>query len=127
MKLKTWGTIFVLSSLSLFAQETLSDSSVRSATAGSCLKRTNPAPAPAPEPCQAPMRKEPPKRCCDLEAQRFQLGGTYAYNWITPQGNPTTSGNLGGVQAIYEYRPLGSVYAGAMFNWRAGKTTNHDS
>lgn len=55
---------------------------------------------------------------------RIQIGGNYTYAWITPQDNPTTTGSLGGVIGIYEYRPLESVYAGAAFSYRIGTTTD---
>ncbi len=56
--------------------------------------------------------------------QRVQIGGNYAYCWITPEGSDTVSGNLGGAQGIYEYRPVGSIYAGAAFTYRIGTTEN---
>lgn len=59
---------------------------------------------------------------CDY-LHRFQIGGNYTYAWITPKGNPTTRGSLGGAQGIYEYRPYGGVYAGATFSYRMGNTT----
>ena len=147
MKLKTCGALLVLSAFSLFAEEDLSVGQLRkrlAATSASetpsspdsptdALSETSVSAARKPQtPCKT-TRPPPCKPCCPpppcvvAYPQRFQVGGTYAYSWITPKGNPTTSGNLGGVQAIYEYRPLGSVYAGAAFNWRAGKTTKNDS
>lgn len=58
-------------------------------------------------------------------SQRVQIGGVYSYAWISPKGNNTTKGSLGGVRAIYEYRPEDYVYAAAAFTWRGGKT-KHD-
>lgn len=62
--------------------------------------------------------------CCEIENHRIQVGGNYTYAWITPTANPTTRGNLYGVQGLYEYRPVGSIYAAAAFNWRRGNTEN---
>jgi hypothetical protein len=66
---------------------------------------------------------KPKEISCEL-MHRVQIGGNYTYAWITPEGNTTTTGNLWGAQALYEYRPLDSIYAGAYFAWREGKTTN---
>jgi hypothetical protein len=60
---------------------------------------------------------------CDFP-HRIQIGGNYTYAWITPKGNNTTRGSLGGAQGIYEYRPYGGVYAGAAFSYRIGDTTH---
>ncbi len=54
--------------------------------------------------------------------QRVQIGGNYSYARIKPKGNHSTKGSLGGVFAIYEYRPQDSVYAAAAFSWRSGMT-----
>lgn len=53
---------------------------------------------------------------------RIQVGGNYTYAWITPSGNPTVSGNLGGAVALFEYRPLNSVYTGVSFAYHQGTT-----
>ncbi|HEV7738445.1 MAG TPA: outer membrane beta-barrel protein [Chlamydiales bacterium] len=135
MRLKTCGALLLLSAFSLFAEEDLSVGQLRKRLAATSTSETSTdnsvAAAKNPQtPCKTtkPVPCQPCSPCCVVVyPQRFQVGGTYAYSWITPKGNPTTSGNLGGVQAIYEYRPLGSVYAGAAFNWRAGKTTKDDS
>ena len=50
----------------------------------------------------------------------IRVGGCYAYAWMTPQGNPTFTGNLGGAQGIYEYRPANSLYEALSFSWRQG-------
>ena len=71
------------------------------------------------EPAPPPEKKVMP---CDY-LHRIQIGANYTYAWITPKGNMTTSGSLGGAQGIYEYRPYGGVYAGAAFNYRIGNTT----
>lgn len=111
MRLRTYGILFALTTASIFADEALTLSDTDRA-------QNNP-------PTKAYNQRA---NACTCEyPSRFQVGGSYAYNWITPEGNPTTSGNLGGVQGIYEYRPLGSVYAAAAFHWRAGKTTTTGS
>lgn len=53
---------------------------------------------------------------------RLQIGGTYAYLNLKPQSHPAFHGNLGGVEALYEYRPLDAFYGGVKFNWRQGHT-----
>jgi len=58
----------------------------------------------------------------DLES-RIQMGGDYAYVRIKPHGETRTHGNLGGAQAIYEYRAANRIYGAAALTWREGKTT----
>ncbi len=116
MKLKTYGILFALATASLFAEETLTLSDT---------DRAQSAPPSYTKDTKAPNQRTTPCTC--EYPHRVQVGGSYAYNWITPEGNPTTSGNLGGVQALYEYRPLNSVYAAAAFHWRGGKTTKSGS
>lgn len=74
---------------------------------------------------------EPVEYCCCppyyYENHRIRVGGNYTYAQIRPQGNSSTSGNLYGAQASYEYWPENSVYAGAFFNWRQGNTTGGGS
>lgn len=89
------------------------DSQASSITSSSPLANTTPSNPPCGE----------PKPVCGPN-QRVQIGGNYTYAWITPTGNNTTSGNLGGAQGIYEYRPLDSIYAGAAFQYRIGSTDN---
>lgn len=60
--------------------------------------------------------------CTDTE--RVQFGVNYTYAWITPEQNNTTTGSLGGFQAIYEHCPTWSIYAGAAFSYRIGSTSN---
>jgi hypothetical protein len=55
---------------------------------------------------------------------RIQIGGNYTYAWITPSGGLTVQGSLGGADAIFEYRPLNSVYAGISFAYHQGTPTN---
>ncbi|HSX38237.1 MAG TPA: hypothetical protein VLE95_05340 [Chlamydiales bacterium] len=51
---------------------------------------------------------------------RIQVGGNYTYAWISPSGSPTVKGSLGGADALFEYRPLNSVYAGVSFAYHQG-------
>lgn len=135
MRLKTCGALLALSAFSLFAEEDLSVRQIRkrlvttNTTEVTLDPLSDKASVDNDKTLSQNTKSTPPANPpCKMEyPQRFQIGGTYSYSWITPKENPTTSGNLGGIQAIYEYRPLGCIYAGAAFNWRAGKTTNHDS
>jgi len=56
---------------------------------------------------------------------RLQIGGSYTYVTFKPHGNHSFKGNLGGAQAIYEYRPMDNFYAGAKFLWRQGTMDRH--
>jgi len=51
---------------------------------------------------------------------RLQIGVDYTYIRFSPDGNPSFSGNLGGITFLYEYRPLNDWYAGAKFFWKQG-------
>ncbi len=48
------------------------------------------------------------------------LGGSYTRSSIKPNGLPDFDGNLGGLQGMYQYRPLNSVYAALGGFWRYG-------
>lgn len=75
------------------------------------------------KPASHPPEKKVEPALCRYD-HRAQIGGNYTYAWITPEGNSTTTGSLGGVQALYEYRPLWSVYLGGAFSYRIGSTSN---
>jgi len=53
---------------------------------------------------------------------RFQIGGNYTRAYINPHGSGTFDGNLGGLQAIYEYRPMDRFYGAAKLAWKEGNT-----
>lgn len=53
---------------------------------------------------------------------RLLIGGNYAYVTLQPHDHRTFTGNFGGMQALYEYRPMNRIYAGGKFTWRQGKT-----
>lgn len=57
-----------------------------------------------------------------MKDSRIQIGGNYAYVTMKPDGHRTFHGNLGGMQAIYEYRPMNCFYAAGKFIWRQGDT-----
>ncbi len=71
-----------------------------------------------------PVEMCEPEVCCDWwrENSFFEVGAAYSYAWIKPHGNPTFHGNLWGAQALYEFKPRNSIYAGLKFAWRQGKT-----
>jgi len=55
-------------------------------------------------------------------ASHLQLGGNYTFAKISPQGHPDFSGNLGGLQALYEYKRCNRIYGALKFAWRQGST-----
>lgn len=55
---------------------------------------------------------------------RLQIGGNYTYVHIQPKGTSGFNGNLGGVQGMYEYRPMNSFYGALKGMWRQGETSS---
>lgn len=53
---------------------------------------------------------------------RLEIGGDYTYVTLQPHGHQTFHGNLGGAQALYEYKPMNRFYGAAKFAWKEGKT-----
>jgi hypothetical protein len=53
---------------------------------------------------------------------RLQIGGNYTWVSIHPHGHTSFEGSLGGMQWLYEYRPMNRFYGGAKLAWRAGET-----
>lgn len=56
---------------------------------------------------------------------RVQIGANYTYVSFKPRHNHSFSGNLGGMQALYEYKPMNSFYGAAKLLWRQGKMHRH--
>jgi hypothetical protein len=56
---------------------------------------------------------------------RVRVGASWSYLWITPKSFSSFHGNLWGAEAVYEYRPLRSIYQGLTFNYRQGNTHSH--
>jgi hypothetical protein len=56
----------------------------------------------------------------------FEIGGDYAHVNLKPYGNPKFSGNLGGLQGLYEFRPKHNFYAAVEVAWRQGNTSGSD-
>jgi hypothetical protein len=106
----------ILSSVSLYSGEAKTEMMSWGPRAAA---KTNlaamPTPTPEPEPCFVPCVEE----CL---AHHFQIGGNYTYAHVTPQGLPSTSGSLGGAQALYEYRVPGRMYGGLAVAYREGNT-----
>jgi len=65
------------------------------------------------------------EECEDDLDSRVELGGTYARVNMKPHGSSSFDGNLGGIRALYEYRPVDSIYAAVKFSWQEG--TMHGS
>lgn len=57
----------------------------------------------------------------------FQIGANYTHVNIKPGNASGFHGNMGGLQAIYEYRPLNCLYAAVKALWREGNTAGHDA
>lgn len=65
----------------------------------------------------------PPATQTNVEmASRFQVGANYTYAHIKPSGHSATHGNIGGMQALYEFRAPNRIYGGVAFAWRQGET-----
>lgn len=62
--------------------------------------------------------------CIQTYDHRLQIGPNFTYCWVSPEGNSSTDGPLGGAQALYEYRPFDFFYGAIAFNWRQGSTDN---
>lgn len=57
---------------------------------------------------------------------KVQIGASYNYFTLKPKGHDTFHGNLGGLQASYEFMPLNNWYGGIVFNWKEGSSHNDD-
>jgi len=53
---------------------------------------------------------------------RLQIGVNYTHVNLKPHGHASFHGNLGGMQGIYEYRPMDGLYGAAKLAWREGDT-----
>jgi hypothetical protein len=54
------------------------------------------------------------------------FGGSYTRSHIKPSGLSDFDGNMGGMQGMYQYRPLRSVYAAIDMFLRSGKNSGKD-
>lgn len=54
----------------------------------------------------------------------LQIGASYTRANIQVDGQSSFNGNLGGVQAIYEYQPCNGFYGGLRAAWKQGRTSN---
>lgn len=52
----------------------------------------------------------------------FHIGGSYTRVRMKPNGYQSFDGNLGGAQAIYEYKPRNFLYEALSLAWRQGST-----
>lgn len=74
---------------------------------------------PATAPC--PVQKTDSCFC-----SRIQVGANYTYAHIAPSGDSSTSGNLGGLQALYEFKTSDRLYGALTFAFRDGNTTGDE-
>ncbi len=49
-----------------------------------------------------------------------EIGGSYTYAYLKPEDRDHLSGNMGGIQALFEYQSVKSIYQGVTFAWRQG-------
>lgn len=84
-----------------------------------CPEPPPPCPIKPPDPCAITC----PQTACSNDASHFQVGANYSYVHIKPKGIPSTKGNLGGLQALYEYQRPDRIYGGVTFAWRQGHTS----
>jgi hypothetical protein len=68
------------------------------------------------------MQANEQKPVCIEFNSRLQIGPNYTRVSIHPHGMQSFDGNLGGLQALYEYRPSNRFYGGVKFAWREGDT-----
>ena len=71
-------------------------------TSGICAKEKKPTPPPEP-------------------VFYIKAGPHYTHVNLKPQHNSSFRGNLGGAQALFEYRPLDQIYGGVGFLWSQGQ------
>jgi hypothetical protein len=71
------------------------------------------------QPAKTPATNTPSKAALH---SRLEIGGNYTYVTLKPHDHQTFTGNLGGIQALYEYRPANRFYGGVEFSWREGDT-----
>lgn len=55
---------------------------------------------------------------------RLEIGASYTRANIKIEDQPSFHGNLGGIQASYEYKPWNNIYAGLRAAWKQGTTKN---
>lgn len=72
-----------------------------------------------PDPCSISC----PQIACRNDASHLQIGANYTYVHIKPKGLPSSKGNLGGLQGLYEYQRPDCIYGGVSLAWRQGDTT----
>lgn len=53
----------------------------------------------------------------------FTVGAKYVRANAKPRGFSSLSGNMGGMRALYEYKPLDFIYAGLEVDWFYGKVS----
>lgn len=127
---------FLIAALSLFSQEetldfedtdTLEEISWNPRTPPRQAQKSIP-PAPAAVPTAVktfPVKtsEEPKQKPKPQYRSHLQVGANYTYVHIHPSGQPSTSGSLGGAQALYEFKIPNRIYGGVTFAWREGNTT----
>lgn len=100
--------IFFLLSFSLFAQEEMISWNPRIPKKGEQI----------PSPKESPPQKKQMKK--QFPRSNIQIGGSYTYAHITPSSLSSFHGHLGGLQALYEYKPFDFFYGGITFLWKLG-------
>lgn len=70
--------------------------------------------SPTPTPMPAPTTEQ---------TSFLSIGGSYNYVHFKPASHSSFHGNLGGMQALYEYRPTYGFYGALKASWRQGDLT----
>jgi hypothetical protein len=69
-----------------------------------------------------PKKKPKCETTCLEYPSRLDIGGDYTHVNLKPHHHPSFRGNLGGLQGMYEYRPINQIYGAAKFSWKEGDT-----
>lgn len=81
--------------------------------------------------CTPPPQSEAPKvEPCGTSVRRtsrVQAGADYTRLHFVPKGSSSFNGNLGGLQGLYEYRPLNNVYTGLRVAYKQGHMRSSSS
>lgn len=63
---------------------------------------------------------------CYIPKSHIEIGGTYSYVHMKPEDLEYLTGNLGGIQALYEYQRANRIYQAVTFAWRQGSLEGDD-
>ncbi len=78
---------------------------------------------PAVKPFPIKTAEAPKQNVSPQHKSHLQIGANYTYAHVRASNGPSTTGNLGGIQALYEFKIPNRIYGGVTFAWREGNTT----